>query len=150
MSLPTPPHILTAKQAFLQQCQEQGVDPASGLAALEMAAQCYHRTTQVSTTDQHRQERNQTQAELERVSSELVQLRKQNVQLNLDLTRLQALPQEHRKKAYKARKYLRQIQECAGDEQMLPATKVKKIQAIAARAIELSDVDKNENALPAK
>lgn len=144
MSLPTPPHILNAKQAFLQQCQEQGADPTSGLAALELAAQCYHRTTQVATAEQFRRERNQTQGELERVSGELVQLRKQNVQLNLDLTRLQALPQEHRKKAYKARKYLRQIKECVSNEQMLPANKVKKIQAIVERAIELSDVDQSD------
>lgn len=74
--LPLPPHLRQAQTALLA----AGV-PVEAVehvrAALRLAADFYNATTHVSRSDQLRRDRNQIQAELELVSSELLAARQQ-------------------------------------------------------------------------
>ena len=93
----TPVHIQRAKAAL----HEAGIPAAVGNQALDLATAYYNQTPQVSQTDALRQERNRIQAELETVSSQLLQERRKTLRLEQELAAALELPKMHQNKAYK-------------------------------------------------
>ncbi|MGY3089376.1 hypothetical protein ACVWYF_002416 [Hymenobacter sp. UYAg731] len=83
-----PLHIRHAKAGLAA----AGILLEAGLAALNLARECYLATPQVNRAELLRQERNRTLDELERVSTELLRERKTAQRLAHELTRLGALP----------------------------------------------------------
>lgn len=96
-----PLHIRQAKAALA----EAGIPAKAGIAALNLARKFYLDTPQVSTTDSMRKERNVTQDELERVSEEVLLLRKKVRDLQSQAGEVEPLNKKVRALQYELKQY---------------------------------------------
>ena len=126
-----PPHIRHAKTGLTA----AGIPFEAGLAALNLARECYLVTPQVSQTDAMRRERNRIQDELKTVSSQLQQERRKTRQLEEALAAALNSPKAHQKKAYRLRKRLRAILAVLQHPQAKETTKRKSIAQLVTGAL---------------
>lgn len=137
-----PPHIRLTKAELAK----AGLLSFEVRAALELAAKHYVSSTQVSKTDTFRQERNRTQEELERVSSDLVSERRKSERLKAELAAAVARPDERKKVVAKLRRQLRLIEEVVEHAEMKEAKKLKKIAFLVSTILKGAPADASSDA----
>ena len=130
-SLLTPHHIQRAKAAL----GDAGIPVAVGTQALDLATAFYLESPQVNHADAMRRERNRIQDELETVSSQLQQARRQTQRLEAALAAALQSPRAHQGNAYRLRKRLRAILAALEHPQAKETTKLKSIAKLVAGAL---------------
>ncbi|GGG60533.1 hypothetical protein [Hymenobacter glacieicola] len=126
-----PLHIRRAKEALL----EAGIPVEAGQAALALAASFYQQSPQYNRAEEYKQERDQTQLELERVSQQLVDSRKKARQLEQELHLAQQAPKVHQLSSYKLRRQVRKLYQLLAHPEMTNANKVQRARELVERLL---------------